>query len=170
MARKNFFIKTGFYQKNKYDTVSIHYFSKKFKKMNKYHRLILAFLAFAIFSLIYKIIVFQIQKFQVENFSDALVKQNLEIAERTALKENLEKYISTNAYRTQVAKASQNKSMPGETVINVVSQEDVNGNADLDTQDIYAENSAKREDPTAKMSNPERWQYLFQNGLNKLPK
>ena len=59
--------------------------------MNKYHRLILAFLAFAIFSLIYKIIVFQIQKFQVENFSDALVKQNLEIAERTALKENLEK-------------------------------------------------------------------------------
>ena len=143
--------------------MSIHYFSKKFKKMNKYHRLILAFLAFAIFSLIYKIIVFQIQKFQVENFSDAL-------AERTALKENLEKYISTNAYRTQVAKASQNKSMPGETVINVVSQEDVNGNADLDTQDIYAENSAKREDPTAKMSNPERWQYLFQNGLNKLPK
>ena len=54
--------------------------------MNKYHRLILAFLAFVIFYLIYQIVVFQIKKFQVEKFYDAIKKQNLEITERKAIK------------------------------------------------------------------------------------
>lgn len=133
---------------------------------NKSH-ITLWFATFLIFYLIYKIISFQIENFQTEKFSAALTAQNEEIRLRTLSKENLEKYISTNAYKTQVAKATQNKNLPWETIINVVSQEDIDGNANVDSQEIFYTINKAQEDPTLKMSNPERWQYLLRNGINQ---
>lgn len=98
---------------------------------------------------------------------ETIVSKNEATEQRIKRKENTEKYIHTNAYITQVAKATQNKILPGEEIINVITQEEVDGNANLNTQQIFADiEKRKQADPTAKMSNPERWKYLFTTGIH----
>lgn len=169
------FLKIGFFGKNNYSNRKMFYFLENFfnklktsQSMYNKSYFILAALAFFIFYLFYRIVSFQVENFQTDNFSNAIKKQNAEILARTQTKENFEKYISTNAYRTLVAKSSQNKNLPGETIINVVSKEDLAGNANLDTQDVIANIEKKKDDPTLTMSNPDRWKYLLQNGVKEL--
>lgn len=78
---------------------------------NRFH-IILGLFIFFIIYLVYQIIVFKVDQFRTDSFTDTIVAKNKELDHRIALKENTEKYISTNAYRTQVAKATQNKNMP----------------------------------------------------------
>lgn len=129
---------------------------------NRFH-IILGLFIFFIIYLVYQIIVFKVDQFRTDSFTDTIVAKNKELDHRIALKENTEKYISTNAYRTQVAKATQNKNMPGEEIINVISEEDMKRSIEVKPEETYAEASKTATlDPTAKMSNPEKWQYLFE--------
>lgn len=135
------------------------------KNYNHFH-LILALFIFFIVYLFYKIIDFKVEQFRTDNFTDIIVEKNAETNARNIRKENTEKYIYTNAYRTQVAKATQNKVLPGEEIINVITQAEVDGNANLDPHEVYSEATKSAEDPTLRMTNPERWQYLFQHGIH----
>lgn len=131
---------------------------------NRFH-IILAIFIFCIMYLLYKIVAFKVEEFRTDNFTDAIIAKNTEIEIRNNKKEATEKYIYTNAYKTQVAKATQNKNLPGEEIINIISQEDMDGNVDLNVNEVFSEVTKTQDDPTLKMSNPEKWQYLFQNGL-----
>lgn len=132
---------------------------------NRFH-IILAFFIFFILYLLYQIILFKVDQFRTDNFTQTIIAKNNELNNRIESKEATEQYIYTNAYRTQIAKATQNKNMPGETIVNIISQEEMNGNKDIDAQAVYAEASKQiQNDPTLKMSNPEKWQYLIQNGI-----
>ncbi len=78
---------------------------------NRSH-LFLALLTFFIIYLFYIIVDFKIEEFQISNYSAAIENKNKEVENRIETKENLEKYIYTNAYKTQIAKATQNKNLP----------------------------------------------------------
>lgn len=146
----------------------IYHFYKNRKIMYNRSHILLACLSFFIIYLFYKIVFFKIEEFKIRNFSATIENRNAEVKNRIAKKEELEKYISTNAYRTQIAKATQNKNLPGEQIINVISQEDVDGNANKETQEVLANIAENSENnPTINMTNPERWHYIFKTGLNK---
>lgn len=80
--------------------------------MYKKSHFVLAFFTFFIMYLFYKIIAFKIEEFQIANYTATLENKNQEVEDRIDRKENFEKYIHTNAYRTQIAKATQNKNLP----------------------------------------------------------
>ncbi len=126
---------------------------------------ILIFLICVILYLVYLISYYKFTEFQVDNYEKSVIAKNNEIEYRNQQKELIEEYIHTNAYKTQVAKATQNKRLPGEEVINVIRQEDVDGNKDMDLSTILANIKEQKEDPTRNLSNIEKWQYLFINGV-----
>lgn len=129
---------------------------------NRFH-IILGVFIFLIIYLLYQIIAFKVDQFRTDNFTSTIIAKNDELDKRIKSKEATEQYVYTNAYKTQVAKATQNKNMPGEEIINVISKEDLDGNKQIDSQAVFAEANKKIQvDPTLKMSNPEKWQYLFQ--------
>jgi hypothetical protein len=66
-----------------------------------------------------------------------------------------------------VAKSSQNKKLPGEEVINIVTEEEVESNTDIDTRSTIVDIRIKSEDPTKGMSNPERWWWMIEEGVKR---
>lgn len=98
--------------------------------------------------------------------------ESLRIAWKTA-EERIEKkkysanLIRTRAYETLVAKATQNKKLPGEEVINIVTEEEVKSNADIDSRTTLADIKTNQEDPTRGMSNPEKWWWMIEEGIRR---
>lgn len=127
----------------------------------RFHYILAGFILLIIY-LFYSIITFKFNQFRIDNFMENIIVKNHETEMRNKRKENMEKYIYTNAYRSQVAKATQNKKLPGEEIINVIKQEDIDGNANIDSQEVFSDVHKRQDDPTAKMSNIERWKYLFE--------
>lgn len=128
---------------------------------SKFSYYIVAFFVIANAYFFYLILAFYFNQFQTDHTIATITNKNQELSIRNKRKENTEKYIHTNAYVSQVAKAMQNKKLPGEEMINIITQEDVDGNANISSQEVFANSQKKQEDPTLKMSNFERWQYLF---------
>jgi hypothetical protein len=64
-----------------------------------------------------------------------------------------------------VAKSTQNKKLPWEEVINIVTEEEISGNADIDTLTIIADTAKTMNDPTRDMSNPEKWLWVVTRGI-----
>ena len=86
---------------------------------------------------------------------------NSRTIERNKEKEFLAQYIHTPAYQTQVAKATQNKKLPGEEAINVIRPDEIEGNRDIDSETVIAQARKKEDDPMKNMTNPEKWWYLI---------
>lgn len=70
--------------------------------------------------LIYLIGYYTVQQFQTSSFMEGMETANSRTLYRNKEKEFLAAYIHTPAYQTQVAKATQNKKLPGEEVINII--------------------------------------------------
>lgn len=94
-----------------------------------------------------------------------LKNQSENVAKRNEEKEFLASLIRTPAYKTLVAKSTQNKKLPGEEVVNIVTEEEINGNADIDTRTIITDTIKSQSDPTRDMSNPEKWLYVITRGI-----
>lgn len=94
-----------------------------------------------------------------------LMAQSENVEKRNEEKEFLASLIRTPAYETLVAKSTQNKKLPWEEVINIVTEEEINGNADIDTRTIISDTIKARNDPTRDMSNPEKWLYVIMRGI-----
>lgn len=105
------------------------------------------------------------QEYETDSFTTLLRAQSDNVARRNEEKEFLASLIRTPAYETLVAKSTQNKKLPGEEVINIVTEEEINGNADIDTRAIINETIRERNDPTRDMSNPEKWLYVIMRGI-----
>lgn len=133
---------------------------------NRYHYLIVGFIILILY-LLYLIIRFHLSQFQIDNFTQKIITHNKEIETRNSIKEQTERYIRTPAYISQTAKTMQNKKMPWEEVINIIKQEDIDGNTNIDSQEVFAKIKSEQEDPTLKMSNIEKWKHLFRSWLRK---
>ena len=131
---------------------------------SRFHYILIGLISVIVY-LFYLIAYYKFSEYQIDSFEEALVANNATIESRNAFKENIEQYIRTAAYQTQVAKTSQNKKMPGEELINIISQEDVDGNQAKSVSTVLSEIQKTKADPTANMTNPERWEYLFENGI-----
>ena len=86
---------------------------------------ILIALVFFILYELYLIGFYKYQDFQINNYVTSLETTNDSIKKRNHEKDLLNTYIRTKAYQSLVAKATQNKKLPGEEVINIVEQSDV---------------------------------------------
>ncbi len=70
--------------------------------------------------LIYLIGYYTVQQFQTTSFMEGVQLANIRTESRNKNKEFLANYIRTPAYQSQVVKATQNKKLPGEEVINII--------------------------------------------------
>jgi hypothetical protein len=50
-------------------------------------------------------------------------------------------------------------------VINIVTEEEINGNAEIDTHTVISDTIKAKNDPTKDMSNPEKWLYVITRGI-----
>ncbi len=106
---------------------------------------------------------YKYQDFQTNAYIESLGWVNTDITVRNTRKEELNSYIRTKAYQTFVAKATQNKKLPGEEVINIVSESDIRWNENIDVNEMIFQIQKSEESPTKNMTNPEKWIYIISN-------
>ncbi len=124
---------------------------------------ILILLVFFILYELYLIGFYKYQDFQINNYVTTLESTNARIDKRNQAKNLLNTYIRTKAYQSLVAKATQNKKLPGEEVINIVEQSDIDGNAPIDVRQVIYDIRKGEDSPMKNMSNPEKWHYILLN-------
>ena len=122
---------------------------------------ILIALVFFILYELYLIGFYKYQDFQINTYVASLETTNNTIEKRNHEKDLLNTYIRTNAYQSLVAKGTQNKKLPGEEVINIVEQADVQGNAPIDVHQVIYDVKKEAESPMKGMNNPEKWWYVL---------
>ncbi len=129
--------------------------------MASHFRYILVLLVFSLIYLIYLIGYYEFQQYQTSTYVGTLEEMNTQISTRNDIKQELTSYIRTNAYQTYVAKATQNKKLPGEEVTNIVDQANLSSNEDINVNDVIATIQKKEASPTKNMTNTEKWKYVF---------
>jgi len=130
---------------------------------SRFHYILIWLVAVVIY-LIYLIGYYKVQEYKTDAFMNSLKRANQQVIQRNEDKEFLSNYIRTLAYQTQVAKATQNKKLPGEEVINIVTEEEVNGNTDIDTRTAIMTTREIYDSPTKGMTNPQKWWYMVSGG------
>ena len=99
--------------------------------MNSKFRYILVGLIFILIYEVYLVVYYEYEQYQTNSYVSSLEKINSNIAERNEKKQDLTLYIRTNAYQSYVAKATQNKKLPGEEVTNIVDESSVRANENI---------------------------------------
>lgn len=122
---------------------------------------ILIGLVFFILYELYLIGFYKYQDFQINNYVASLEARNSAIEKKNTQKDMLNTYIRTHAYQSLVAKATQNKKLPGEEVINIVEESDVEGNAPIDVRQVIYDVQKTEDSPFRHMSNPQKWFYIL---------
>lgn len=122
---------------------------------------ILIALVFFILYELYLIGFYKYQDFQINTYVTTLENTNANIEKRNNEKDLLNAYIRTPAYQTLVAKATQNKKLPWEEVINIVEASDIEWNAPIDVRQVIYDVQKQEASPMKDMSNPEKWQYIL---------
>ena len=131
---------------------------------SRFHYILIALIAVVVY-LIYLIGYYKVQEYETDSFTNLLQTQSDNVKKRNTEKELLAGLIRTPAYETLVAKSTQNKKLPGEEVVNIVTEEEISGNADIDTRAIMSDTTKAQNDPTRNMSNPEKWLYVIMRGI-----
>jgi hypothetical protein len=78
---------------------------------SRFHYILIILITLSVY-LIYLIGYYTVQQFQTNNFMENMQEANIRTTEANKEKEFLAKYIRTQAYQTQVAKATHNKKLP----------------------------------------------------------
>ena len=139
--------------------------TSNFPLYSRFHYILILLVAIVVY-LIYLIGYYKVQEYGTDAFMESIRVAGKNAEDRIASKEFLAAYIRTRAYETQVAKATQNKKLPGEEVINIVTEEEVSSNADIDTRTTIAGIQAVAEDPTKGMDNPRKWWWMIEEGIH----
>lgn len=114
---------------------------------SRFHYILIVLIALVVY-LIYLIGYYKIQEYETDTFITTLQKQSELVKKKNIEKEFLAELIHTPAYATLVAKSTQNKKLPGEEVINIVTEEEVSGNADFDARTTIVNTQQEVNDPT----------------------
>ncbi len=104
---------------------------------------------------------YKYQDFQTNAYIESLNRVNSDITVRNTWKEDLNSYIRTKAYQTFVAKATQNKKLPWEEVINIINESDIAWNENIDVNEMIFQSKRFEESPTKNMTNQEKWWYIL---------
>ncbi len=131
---------------------------------SRFHYILILLIIIVVY-LIYLIGYYKVQEYRTDAFISSIEYTNNTVKTGNNNKVFLSSYIRTKAYATKVAKATQNKKLPGEEVINIVTEEEIKGNAEVDTHDVILQTREKSNDPTKNMTNPEKWWHLMTNGI-----
>ncbi len=131
--------------------------------MASHFRYILVCLIFFLIYEVYLIGYYEFQQYQTNAYVDTLESINRQITERNENKIELTAYIRTPAYQSFVAKATQNKKLPGEEVTNIVDEANIRANENIDVNEVITTVQKQEASPTKNMSNPEKWKYIFFN-------
>jgi Glu-tRNA(Gln) amidotransferase subunit E-like FAD-binding protein len=86
---------------------------------SRFHYILILLIIVSVY-LIYLIGYYTVQQFKTSSFMEGMQTANTRTIARNSDKEFLAVYIRTPAYQSQVAKATQNKKLPGEEVINII--------------------------------------------------
>ncbi len=129
--------------------------------MASHFRYILVGLIFFLMYEVYLIGYYEFQQYQTNTYVDSLEEINLQITQRNEYKQELTAYIRTSAYQSFVAKATQNKKLPGEEVTNIVDEENLKANENIDVNEIITSIQKESASPTKSLSNPEKWKYIY---------
>jgi hypothetical protein len=115
--------------------------------------------------LTYKIGYYTIQQVQTSSYMATIYSSNERTLVRNKEKEFLALYIQTRAYQTQIAKATQNKKLPKEEVINIIAPGAIEGNRDRESASVIQAAQQSEDNPTKNMNTPEKWWYLIKQGI-----
>lgn len=129
--------------------------------MASHFRYILVGLIFFLMYEVYLIGYYEFQQYQTNTYVDSLEEINLQITQRNEYKQELTAYIRTSAYQSFVAKATQNKKLPGEEVTNIVDEENLKANENIDVNEIITSIQKESASPTKSLSNPDKWKYIY---------
>ena len=125
---------------------------------SRFHYILILLIIVSVY-LIYLIGYYTLQQFQTSSFMEGMQTANSRTLARNRDKEFLAVYIHTPAYQSQVAKATQNRKLPGEEVINIIRGDVVEWNRDIDSATVIREARKREDDPMRNMSNPQKWWY-----------
>ncbi|MBC7498516.1 hypothetical protein H7170_02620 [Candidatus Gracilibacteria bacterium] len=131
---------------------------------SRFHYILITLIIVSIY-LIYLIGYYTLQQFQTSSFMESMQAANSRTLSRNREKEFLAVYIHTPAYQSQVAKATQNRKLPGEDVINIIRSDVIEGNRDINSATVIKEARNREDDPMRNMTNPQKWWYLLRTGI-----
>ncbi len=129
--------------------------------MNPRFRYILIGLVSLIIYELYLIGFYKYQDLQISTHMRNVEANNIKSENSIEAKKTYLTYINTEAYMSRIAKSSLNKKLPGEKVINIVTEEDVASNEALNVNDRISKAEKQESSPMKGMSNREKWMYLL---------
>lgn len=101
--------------------------------MKKRYQYILFFLLVLIVYEVYLVVLYKYKDFQINSYLSYIVTENGKIEESIEQKKERLAYVKTNAFLDKIAKTSQNKKNPGEEVVVLVTDEEVEEYKRIDT-------------------------------------
>lgn len=104
---------------------------------------------------------YKYKDFQINSYLSSITIQNGNIESSLAEKKEHLAYVKTNAFLDAVAKTSQNKKNPGEEVVVLVTDEEVEEYKRIDTNKQMIGWVKQEASKTLGMSNQEKWIYYI---------
>ncbi len=129
--------------------------------MKKRYQYILFFLLVLIVYEVYLVVLYKYKDFQINSYLSYIVTENGKIEESIEQKKERLAYVKTNAFLDKIAKTSQNKKNPGEEVVVLVTDEEVEEYKRIDTSKQMILWSRQEVSKTLGMTNQEKWIYYI---------
>ncbi len=134
---------------------------------SRYLYILVVIIGFIVYE-VYLIFVDTYNNHQKDSYISYLTQKNTSIQNTMEEKRMHNEYIRTTAYKERIAKASQWKQLPGETVINLVNSEEVELYKGFDVTKELISAEKQKPSPTQGMKNQEKWMYyLFRIDIRK---
>jgi len=129
--------------------------------MKKRYQYILFCLLLLIVYESYLVVLYKYKDFQINSYLSYITGENEKIEESIEKKKEHLAYVKTNAFLDKIAKTSQNKKNPGEEVIVLVTDEEVEEYKRIDTSKQMIGGGGQKISKTAGMTNGEKWMYYI---------
>lgn len=129
--------------------------------MQKRYQYILFCLLLLIIYEVYLVVLYKYKDFQINSYLSYVTTDNGKIEESIEKKKERLAYVKTNAFLDRVAKTSQNKKNPGEDVVVLVTNEEVEEYKRIDTNKQMIGGAKQEVSRTLGMTNQEKWVYYI---------
>lgn len=134
--------------------------------MKKRYQYILFVLLVLIVYEIYLVVLYKYKDFQINSYLSYITADNGKIEGSIEKKKEHLAYVKTNAFLDKIAKTSQNRKNPGEEVIVLVTDEEVEEYKRIDTNKQMIGGIRQEASKTIGMTNGEKWvYYIFHTDL-----
>jgi len=129
--------------------------------MKKRYQYILFWILVLIVYEVYLVVLYKYKDFQVNSYLSYITMENLQVEDSINKKKEQLAYVQTNAFLDKIAKTSQNKKNPGEEVIVLVTNEEVEEYKRIDTNKQMIGDIKRESSRTIGMTNGQKWIYYI---------